>query len=236
MTPFKQDVKATYIGPIHPAFEHDTEYDLKIVTYGSASPALEVTAEDGKKSINYPSKKKFLEQWLPGEGWNVGTVVKMPVGHRKPARKRSEEITVAEAGAVISTELISAINRFNAKSVQTYPEEFNRPVFELKLQEQVYNEETQEAKGLFGAGVLILELKMFGQKRIVYQEGVSFSREKDLQNHGGYAPKLYIAFMDAIVESAMLYIIALNPDDPANIQALKEEPNATTADTPTTDS
>ena len=209
-------VKAFYIGPETRALNSTELYELTVTTKG-ASPGVEVITTWGKLSIGYPSKKKYLEHWKEEE---VQTAKIRPMNSQN---KKETGISIADAGVVIYTELVAAINRFNAKSVETYKEEpVKTPEFIIKLQQQPYDLETQNKTRLYGSAVLIIELKQFGLRRIVFQDGVSFHTEKELMNVNAYAPKLYINALNAFVESALMYILALNPDNIENVNALKE--------------
>lgn len=224
MTPFEQKVKAYYRGPESKMFKQfEEEYELKVISFG-ANPQINVIAFEGKTTIEYPSKKKFLEHWDPFEGWNTGAVVKMTPQKGKKVR---ETLTFAEAGGVIYTQIIEAFNRFNAKSALTYADDTTgkKPSFLIRLRQEEYNEETQEATGLYGAGVLEIEVAQFGLKRIVWQDGVSFHTKKELDNVGAYAPKLYMSALEGLIESACLYVLALNPDDPENVKAVEDAKN-----------
>lgn len=215
----KKTVKAKYKGPKHPALESGQECSVEVTSSGDG-PGIEIMV-DGTISVGYPSKKKYLEHWEELEG---AKVVQMPMPVRESRKKKESGISIADAGAVIYTELLAAVNRFNAKSVETYKDDPSKiAVFKITLQQQIYDAETQVKSKMYGAGVLMIEVKQFGLSRIVFQEGVSFTTDKELQNVNAYAPKLYINALNAFVESALMYILALNPDNPDNVKAVVQD-------------
>jgi hypothetical protein len=211
-------IVARYIGPEHPLIDNDKDHDVTLLT-SKATPFLQIELHDGKTQISYPSLKKFKEQWTIIEEKKI---FKMPAPGKA---KKESHTTLTEAGAVIYTELMNSINRFNARSTQTYPDElaYKRPMFEIKLQKIIYDEKTQEQTKLYGAGVLLVEVTQYEKTRAIFSEGVSFATAKELDNVNAYAPKLYLAAFDGFIESALMYILALNPDDPDNVKALKED-------------
>lgn len=214
----KTEIIGKYKGPEHPLLTFDVEYELIMLT-SKATPAVHIELHDGKHEIGYPSKKQFLEHW---EIEKQVKVVRMPNVRGK--KKDDSKTTITEAGAIIYTEIVNSVNRFNARMAHTYKENesWKKPEFEIRLVKQVYDEATQKAKNVYGAGVVEIEVKQFGLKRLVYSQGVSFRTEKELDNTNAYAPKLYLDAFDTIVESALLYVLALNPDNPENVEALKE--------------
>lgn len=225
----EKTVTAKYIGPEHPALDVQKDYNLTVIDI-PGNPNIEVTLKDGTQSINYPSKKKYLEHWEEDKD----TVKIKMVNNKLKQAPKAKQVSITDAGAVIYTELVSAINRQNGRFAHIYSDEDNaykKPFFEVKLEQQEYNDETKAATKLYGAGVLMFTITQFGLKRILWQEGISFSSKKELDNVNAYAPKLYLTLLDSLVESALLYALALTPDDADNVQALKD-----VEETPTTNS
>lgn len=218
-------IRAKYLGEPQPGLEKDSEHVVNVQTNQTAMVMAKL--EKFTSPIIYTSMKKFKKDWDELEELEKVKTVKM--APPKSSGKKAD-ITIADAGTVIYTELVNAINSFNAKSATTYPDETQRPVFELRLELQKYSDSIREEQGLFGAGVVLLELKQYGLKRLVYQDGVSFKTEKELNNVAGFAPKLYINCLKAFVDSALLYILALNPD---NIEANKAHEEAQAESIPT---
>lgn len=214
----KTEIIGKYKGPEHPILSPGVEYELTMLT-SKATPAVHIELRDGKNEIGYPSKKKFLEHW------DIEKQVKVVRMNTQAGKKKDDsKTTITEAGAILYTEMVNSVNRFNARSAHTYQEgeEWKKPEFEIRLVKEVYDEATQKAKNVYGAGVVQIEIKQFGLKRLVYNEGVSFRTQKELDNVNAYAPKLYLAAFDSIVESALLYVLALNPDNPENVKAVEE--------------
>lgn len=207
----KLEFKATYKGANRSILVKDTEYLVLLLSSGK-STKVEATVQDGV--FMYPSKKKFLADWVPEEGWESkkANIFKMPARKEK---LRPSTITNAEAGSIIYTELMAAINRFNKMSENVYKDRpAELPLYNVRLEQQVYNEETRAKTGLYGAGVLVMDLSIAGNSRKVFQEGISFKTKKELDNVNAYAPNLYMAFLNTLVESSLIYCQSLNPDDP----------------------
>ena len=200
-------IRAKYLGEPQPGLEKDSEHIVNVQTNQTAMVMAKL--DKFTSPIIYTSLKKFKAEWEELEELEKVKTVKM--APPKSSGKKAD-ITIMDAGTVIYTELVNAINSFNAKSTTTYADANQRPIFDLRLELQKYSDNIREDKGLFGAGVVLLELKQFGLKRLVYQDGVSFKTEKELNNVAGFAPKLYINCLKAFVDSALLYILALNPD------------------------
>lgn len=151
-------------------------------------------------------------------------VVKLPRAAKPATKVKHKEITIADAGAVIYTELVAAINNFNEQAKKQYPETeaFKRPEFKLEFKKMVYSESIQQEKKLFGAGVVTVDLKQFGTTTRIYNNGISFHTEKQLDNVNAYAPKLYIDAFHKFVESALIYMQALNLDNPEVKKAMED--------------
>lgn len=212
----EKTIRAKFKGEDQPGLVKDAEHTVTVQTNQTSMVMAKI--DIFSSPMIYQSMKKFKADWEELEELEKVKTVKLnPTGKVKPGKKA--EITIADAGAVIYTELTDAINSFNAKSATTYPVEFDRPVFTLRLQMQKYTEDIVKSKKLFGAGVVLLELKQYGLTRLVYQDGISFATEKELENINSYAPKMYIKFLKAMADSALLYILALNPDNPEAVKA-----------------
>lgn len=221
----KLEFNATYKGVDYSVLVKDEEFSLVMESMGK-TPQVKVMVLD--QVFFYPSKKKFLDVWSPEEGWEKkkGTVVVDTLKLHKQDRGKKggiEEVTGVQAGAVIYTEMMMSINKFNEMSEVTYaetPEKITK--FEVNFDKTVYDTKTREETKLYGAAVLSLEVSIGGLKRKVYNEGISFHTPRELENVNAYAPKMYLQLFDSIVETALLYVQALNPDDPEVAKQLED--------------
>lgn len=221
----QKEITAKCLVKVHESVTEGEVYEGILTTQGG-SPELEVAFEVGVIQ-RYPSKKRFNDDWeiITEKVLKAAKVVNMKVAKARAGKK--QEISNADAGAIIYTELLSAINRFNEQSKQTYSGDnaYKLPVFTVKLDQVVYDEATQAQTQLYGAGVLKLEITQFGLKHMVHNDGVSFRSKKELDNINAYAPNLYLGLLSAMVETALMSMIALNPDNP---DVNKEVPSNTT--------
>lgn len=130
-------------------------------------------------------------------------------------------ITQVQAAIVIYSEIMDFIEKFNKLSEQqTDPD--RRAFFELAVLKQVYSEEIQKEKNLYGSGSVQLKVKLNGLTRSLFHEGFSFRTKSEMENENNWTPKLMVALNRALLNAAFTCILAMNPDDPAVEKVIEE--------------
>lgn len=158
-----------------------------------------------------------------------------PEGTRSQRRKqqrdavknnpRNSGYTITQIAEVMSHVMMESIGLFNKSAAAKIPEEqsYKRPEFELNIVPVMLSPEEYMKTGIESRAFFTMELKQFGSKSIVYRDSVPFRNERERKNVNSWLPSVWQRFFQYMMENSLLYILALNPDDPEVKEELTKE-------------
>jgi hypothetical protein len=149
--------------------------------------------------------------------------------YRKP---NDGKLTIAQAGAIITSEIDLAIQNWNTNAtLQNEGDPKQAHLFIYKFERFSYAEEVQKKSGLFGYAQLTIQMKHQDVLTTIYDKGQNFKKEQELDNTNGYYPKMVMDCLGFLIASGLMYNLAvIKPDT-----KVKEPKNATKVDKPRAD-
>lgn len=129
--------------------------------------------------------------------------------------KKQRPITAAQAGAIITSEVDIAIERWNAEALKTtHGDEKKAHIFKISFDRYQYEPEAALKAKAFGYAKLSITVTYQGKTVEIYNKGINFVKESELDNTNGYYPGMITDCMGFLLASGLLYNLALsNPNN-----------------------
>jgi len=133
----------------------------------------------------------------------------------KAIHRKEKPITQAQAGAVITSEIDIAIERWNEEALKTVAGDVNKAhIFKISFDRYQYSEEAAEKAKAFGYAKLSITVTHQEKTIEIYQKGINFVKESALDNTNGYYPGMITDCIGFLLASGLLYNLALsNPNN-----------------------
>lgn len=146
--------------------------------------------------------------------------------HGRDIHARERKLTKAQAGAIITSEIDLAIDKWNERVRTTnMMNDYDLHIFEIKFDRFEYSEEVKIKSELFGYAKLSIVCKHQDKVAEVYSKGVNFKKESELDNTNGYYPDMVVDCMGFLISSGLMYNLAILAETAQNEP--KEPKNAT---------
>lgn len=135
--------------------------------------------------------------------------------HGRSLEKKQQKITASQAGAIITSEVDIAIERWNEEALKTTAgNEAKAHIFKISFDRYQYSGEAAERAKAFGYAKLSITVTHQEKTVEIYQKGLNFAKESDLDNTNGYYPGMITDCMGFLLASGLLYNLALsNPNN-----------------------
>lgn len=129
--------------------------------------------------------------------------------------KKQKPLTAAQAGAVITSEIDIAIERWNEEALkQVHGVETKAHIFKISFERYQYSPEAALKARAFGYAKLTISVTYQGNTVEIYSKGINHVKESDLDNTNGYYPTMVVDCMGFLLASGLLYNLALsNPNN-----------------------
>lgn len=129
----------------------------------------------------------------------------------RPFRKQEKPVTKSQAGAIITSELDIAIERWNEEALKaTNGNKEEAHIFKISFERYAYSKEAAEKANAFGYAKLSITVSHQGRVTEIYNNGRNFVKESALDNTNGYYPDLIVDCMAFLLASGLLYNLAIN--------------------------
>lgn len=135
--------------------------------------------------------------------------------HGRSLDRKQRPITAAQAGAIITSEIDIAVERWNEEALRTTAgDEKKAHIFKVSFDRYQYSEEAAEKAKAFGYAKLSITVTHQEKTVEIYQKGLNFAKESELDNTNGYYPGLITDCIGFLLASGLLYNLALsNPNN-----------------------
>lgn len=124
-------------------------------------------------------------------------------------QQKQRPITKAQAGAIMTSEIDIAIERWNTIATQACNDDAKKAhLFKISFERFAYDEAAAEKSGCFGFARLTITVKHDGQVVEVYNKGQNFKKESELDNTNGYYPEMITDCLSFLIASGLMYNLA----------------------------
>ena len=123
-------------------------------------------------------------------------------------KRREQKLTIAQAGAVITSEVDLAIEKWNKQAIETQKEEAH--TFKQTFEQFAYAEGPAKQTGQFGYALLKITATHKGVDTVIYSKNFNAKTEAMLDNTNGYYPNMIIDCLGFLIASGLMYNLAIN--------------------------
>lgn len=133
----------------------------------------------------------------------------------RPIRAKEKALTKSQAGAIITSEIDIAVERWNEEALKTVHGVIEKAhIFKVNFERYQYSEEAAEKAKAWGYAKLSITLTYQEKTVEIYSKGLNFAKESALDNTNGYYPDMAVDCMGFLLASGLLYNLALsNPNN-----------------------